>query len=109
MKELDLEGQLLVPPERVIGTEADVAPLVVGDLEEPVGHLALLLAKGLRGELLRLLADRGEVERLLGAGGRRPGRGRDGEEPAGRPETSSQAPPVRGRQAGARRTGGRDR
>jgi hypothetical protein len=43
MEELHLERQLPVPPERALGAKADVAPLIVGELEEPVRHLALRL------------------------------------------------------------------
>src|SRR6185503_12190771 len=64
VEELHLEGQLLVAPEGAIGAEADVAPLVVTELQEPVGNLPTRVLEGLRGDLLGLLGDVVQAEAL---------------------------------------------
>src|SRR4029450_14076313 len=66
VKELHLEGRRPVYPERAVGPEADVAPLVVADAEQPVGDLALRVAIGLRGQLARSFRDALEIELGLG-------------------------------------------
>ena len=41
VEELHLKGQVLIPPQRALRLEADIAPLVVIDFEEPLGDLSL--------------------------------------------------------------------
>jgi hypothetical protein len=73
VEELHLERQLLVAPEGLILLEADVAPLVVADLQEPVGNGRVRL-EGVARQPLGLLDDRREVEALrIGDGGLRLG------------------------------------
>ena len=76
VEELHPKRRPVVVPERAFGTEADVAPLIVGDLEEPVGHLTLGIPVGFLGEFPRAAGDFVEVE------GRDRGRGepRDAED-----------------------------
>ena len=72
VEELDLKGKLLVAPQRAIGLEADVAPLVVGHLAgaHPLGHGLLAIAVGLLGDPLGDCGDVVEPERVC-AWGRR--------------------------------------
>ena len=82
VKELDLERRARIAPEPMIGAEADVAPLIVRDLEEPVGDLALRVLERLGGEPLRLVGDRIQVE--PGRVRRQNGHGEEGEQQARR-------------------------
>src|SRR5258706_4109342 len=97
MEEVDRERQGLVEPQRAVGPEADVAPLVVGDLAHPRGLIALGLVVALRGEPLGALGDIFDVERggALGMEG-------DG---CARERESERAPPRAG--AGYTNRGGR--
>jgi hypothetical protein len=75
VEELELEGEVRLPPDRELGAEADVPPLVVGDLAQPARHLAARVAVGLAGELLGALRHVVEGERGARAARRlRPGR-----------------------------------
>ena len=47
VEELQFEGQLLVAPQALFGVETDVAPLVVGDVAQYLGNLALVVLEGL--------------------------------------------------------------
>ena len=62
MEELHFERQVAIVPEGVVGAKADVAPLIVGDVEQPLGDLLLRLAVGLLGELLSLVDHVVQVE-----------------------------------------------
>src|SRR5262249_12084263 len=62
MEELDRERQVLVEEQRALRLEADVAPLVVGDLAHPRGLVALGLAVLVLGAPFRPLGDVVEVE-----------------------------------------------
>jgi len=62
VKELYLEGELLRAPERLVGPEADVPPLVVAELQQPIGNLPLGLVVRRGRQLLRALADVVEAE-----------------------------------------------
>jgi hypothetical protein len=66
MKELHLEREALVLPQRPFGTEADVTPLIIGDLGEPGRDFAARILEGLLGELLGTGGDIIEGKRWRG-------------------------------------------
>jgi hypothetical protein len=51
VEELQLEGQLLVAPHALLGGEADISPLIVGDVLQHLGDLPLVVLEGTRGEI----------------------------------------------------------
>ena len=63
VEELDLEGHPPVTPERLLGAKADLSPLVVADLEQPVGHAPLRIPEGVLREPACPLGDVVETER----------------------------------------------
>jgi len=68
MEELHLERQLLLPPQRAVGAEADCAVLVVIHFRQRVRQLAVRRLIRFRGQVARGLAHDVRIERL------RPGR-----------------------------------
>src|SRR4030095_12650788 len=88
MEELHLERQLLILPQRPLGTEADVAPLVIGDLGQPRRDLATRVLERFLGELLGAAGDVLETEswcRSAGATGHLQCDQCDAEQPCGEP------------------------
>src|SRR5205823_1734692 len=71
MEELQPKRRSTFAPQRVVVPEADVAPLIVGELQEPVRHLPARIVKGF---LRQLPGAPGDVVQLEGA--RRPRRER---------------------------------
>ena len=70
VEELDREGELLLLPECFFGFEADVSPLIVLDVHEGIGDLALGAFERIFGEGFRLGNHALEGKGCLGDGGR---------------------------------------
>jgi len=71
MEELHGEALLLVEPQRSVGAKADVAPLVIVEVEQPLRHAAALVFEGFLGEVLCAPHDVVEIEGGEGTGERR--------------------------------------